>query len=228
MIDTQNLTLFRTPARHRPSPTDQCFPDGARCAALTAAPGGGHGGVKLRRFTMPTLAALAIISISSISAHAWEPLGYQSLTAADAQPAIESAWSDIIASNAAYWRDELHRSIPPGQIPPLDILSKPIKVGSHTLIVSIASTRNCETGANNAGSSLEPDLCEARIIDADSGKIVARAQACYVDLSDDDRPQANRDDRTEIDVKVNAKEIRFRSFVGGKEWSRCTTSLKLP
>ncbi|WP_245452026.1 hypothetical protein [Mesorhizobium waimense] len=228
MIDMENLTLFSTPACHRPSTAtaDQGFPHDLRCAALTGAPGGGHGGV--RRFTMSTLAALAIIPMSAISAHAWEPLGYQSLTTTDAQPAIQTAWSDIIASKAAYWRDELHRTIPAGQIPPLDILSKPIKVGSHTFIVSIASTRKCETGANNAGSSIEPDLCEARIIDPDSGKIIARAEACYVDLSDDDRPQANRNDRTEIDVKANAKEIDFRSFVGGKEWSRCTTSAKLP
>ncbi|MFD2051963.1 hypothetical protein ACFSQT_02175 [Mesorhizobium calcicola] len=228
MIDMENLTLFSTPACHRPSPApaDQGFPHDPRCAALTGAPGGGHGGV--RRFTMSTLAALAIIPMSAISAHAWEPLGYQSLTTTDAQPAIQTAWSDIIASNAAYWRDELHRTIPAGQIPPLDILSKPIKVRSHTFIVSIASTRECETGANNASSSIEPDLCEARIIDPDSGKIVARAEACYVDLSDDDRPQANRNDRTEIDVQANAKEIHFRSFVGGKEWSRCTTSAKLP
>ncbi|MGX5832052.1 hypothetical protein [Mesorhizobium sp. 43Arga] len=177
---------------------------------------------------MSTLAALAIIPMSAISAHAWEPLSYKSLTSADAQPAIQTAWSDIIASNIAYWRDELHKTIPAGQIPPLDILSKPIKVGSHTFIVSIASTRKCEAGANNAGSSIEPAVCEARVIDPDNGKVVARAEACYVDLSDDDRPQANRSDRTEIDVNANSQEIRFRSFAGGKEWSRCTTSIRLP
>ncbi|MER9057233.1 hypothetical protein [Mesorhizobium sp. M0910] len=76
MIDMENLTLFSTPACHRPSPPDQGFPHGARCAALTAAPAGGRGGMTFRRSAMasPTIFTTLAVLISPAIAQALDPL----------------------------------------------------------------------------------------------------------------------------------------------------------
>ncbi|TIV47676.1 MAG: hypothetical protein E5V96_02235 [Mesorhizobium sp.] len=76
MIDMETLTLFSTPACHRPSPADQGFPDGARCAALTAASGGGHGRMVFRRFSMagPTVFTTLAVLISPAIAQVLDPL----------------------------------------------------------------------------------------------------------------------------------------------------------
>ncbi|MER8843029.1 hypothetical protein NKH86_30940 [Mesorhizobium sp. M0913] len=76
MIDMENLTLFSTPACHRPSPPDQGFPHGARCAALTAAPAGGSGGMMFRISAMasPTIFTTLAVLISPSIAQALDPL----------------------------------------------------------------------------------------------------------------------------------------------------------
>lgn len=112
-------------------------------------------------------------------------------------------------------------------MPPLDVLSRAIRIGQGSYIISIASTRQCEGGANNAGSEVEPDVCEVRLVDANTGIVIARTHACYVDLSDDDRPVQNRDDRTEVDVNALPGEVRLRTFVAGRQWPGCSSSIKV-
>lgn len=76
MIDMENLTLFRTQACHRPSPADQGFFHNARCAALTAAPAGGHGRMVFRRFSMasPIVFTTLAVLIWPAIAQALDPL----------------------------------------------------------------------------------------------------------------------------------------------------------
>lgn len=209
-------------------------PCGARSrAALTGDAASGEGSRNSRRRCAMSLAAffISLVIIPSLGAaqntSGWQSLTYQNIRAPGKSPIIEKTWKDVIEAQTSYVRSELKLPIPKNGMANFDVMHAPIRLGSTSYLVSIASSRACEAGANNAGSGIEPSVCQVRVSNPETGEIVATGTACYVDTTDDDRPGENRLDRTQVSVDASKRSISFRTYVGERLWDRCASTITI-
>jgi hypothetical protein len=210
-------------------------PCGARSrAALTGATTGGKGSrISRRRFAMALIPIcslmLAINCVPSLAAD-WNSLSYVNAKALPKTDPLSEIWADKISAAALYAKENFKQSLPtPDRNAPLDIIAFKFDAGDKSYIASIASTRGCDSGANNFGSDIEREICTLRVARIRAGKIVnvTEATACYVDQRESDIPVQNRSDSTSILVDSATHTLRLRTSVGGKFVPECSVSIPL-
>lgn len=150
----------------------------------------------------------------------------RSLTPADA--AVGQIWRDAIARQNEYVRETLKQPLAANQNAMLDIISTTFPFHQQTLVVTIASTRSCEAGANNAVSGIEPSVCEVRIARLkEDGKVasIQKGSGCYIDHHDPDLPAKNRNDGTFVSFDPQTRVVRLETIVGGRVVAHCDRTI---
>ncbi len=185
----------------------------------------------LRRFAMcsagASLAALCVAPVPALAENG-QQMNYadaRSLTPADALVGL--IWSDAIASQNAFVRETLKQPLAANQNAMLDIISKDFPFHQEALVVTIASTRSCEAGANNAASEIEPSVCELRIARIKDGKIMSiqKGSGCYIDHHDPDLPAKNRNDNTLVSFDPETRIVRLETIVAGHVVAHCNRTI---
>lgn len=179
------------------------------------------------RSVMAGVSALLVCPLPAI-AQTGQQMTYadaRSLTPADAP--LGEIWRDAIARQNTYVRETLKQSLAANQSAMLDIISTTFPFHQETLVVTIASTRSCEAGANNAASGIEPSVCEVRIARLKDGKVasIQKGSGCYIDHHDPDLPARNRNDGTFVSFDPQTRGVRLETIVGGRVVAHCDRTI---
>lgn len=167
-------------------------------------------------------AMLSLVIASPILAQdGWQPMDFQSFQEPATDVLQTLVWPDVIRDANAYVTGTLKRSLQ-GRNALVTALSSTFQDGSRTIIVSVALSRQCDSGANDKGAEVEPSTCPVRIATVENGKLVRlkTATGCYVH-PDDDAPMKNRGDQTYSRFDMGSGTIALRTVVGGRDAPRC-------
>lgn len=131
-------------------------------------------------------------------------------------------WPDVIREQNAYVATVLKRSLS-GRNALLTALAATFPDDDRTLIVSVALSRQCDSGANDKGAGVEASTCPVRIATLRDGRLVAlrTVSGCYADHADPDLPAAHRGDGTDVRFDRSARTIALRTRVGGEAVPAC-------
>ncbi len=160
---------------------------------------------------------------------AWQPMSFHDFQVPSATDPLQILiWPDVIREANAYVTTELKRSLD-GKNARVTALSSSYKDGSHTIIVSIALSRQCDSGANDKGAEIEPSTCPVRVAVLDGGKLLSikTATGCYADHADPDLPAKNRADDTFTRFDPASGTVALRTVVGGKTVPSCTFTVSI-
>ena len=160
---------------------------------------------------------------------AWQPMSFHDLQVPAATDPLQALiWPDVIRDANAYVMTELKRSLD-GKNARVTALSSSYNDGSRTIIVSIALSRQCDSGANDKGAEIEPSTCPVRVAVLDGSKLLSikTATGCYADHADPDLPAKNRADDTFTRFDPASGTVALRTIVGGKTVPRCTYTVSI-
>ena len=152
----------------------------------------------------------------------WQRLDLLILTRQAQDPVLAAAWSDIIAAQTADVLATPGLALPPEGMPQFQLLVQRIAIGERQHAITIAASR-C---AQQEEDEPEFSLCEARLIDVATAKVVGRGRACYVDPPYNRTPEQNRSDRTEVAADDRGDGIRLRTFIAGELHGICSVAIK--
>ncbi|MCW6512525.1 hypothetical protein [Lichenifustis flavocetrariae] len=158
---------------------------------------------------------------------AWQPMAFHDFQVPSATDPLQSLiWPDVIREANATMTTELKRPLD-GRNARVTALSSSYKDGSRTIIVSIALSRQCDSGANDKDAEIEPSICPVRVAVLDGNKLVSitTATGCYVDHEDPDLPAKNRSDDTFTRFDRASGTITLRTVVGGKTIPSCSSTM---
>ena len=102
-------------------------------------------------------------------------------------------------------------------------LSSTYQEGARTIIVSVASSRACDHGANSKGAEIQASTCPLRIATLQDGRLLnmKTVAGCYADHADPDLPVENRTDEVYTRFDPVAGTIALRTSLGGKDVPAC-------
>ena len=147
----------------------------------------------------------------------WQELSFQNFsTPSPGDPLQALVWPDVIREQNAYVATALKRPLN-GRNALLTALSATFPDGDRSLIISVALSRQCESGANDKGARIEASTCPVRIATVRDGRLVAMrtVTGCYADHADPNLPAAHRRDGTDVRFDRAARTIALRTRVGG-------------
>lgn len=169
------------------------------------------------------LAATTVAAAQERGAAGWQAMTFHDFTTPSAtDPLQTTVWPDIIREQNAYVTTELKRPLH-GKNALVTALSSSYQDGEQTIIVSVASSRACDHGANSKGAAIEASACPVRIATLQDGKLLSMktVAGCYADHSDPDLPARNRTDGTFTQFDPVAGTVALRTIVGGKDVPAC-------
>lgn len=174
------------------------------------------------------LASVAVAAAQPASG-GWQPMVFHDFrTPSTTDPLQTLIWPDVIREANAYVTTELKRPLD-GKNALVTALSATVQDGGHTVIVSIALSRQCDSGVNDKGAGIEPSTCPVRIATLDGARLLSirTATACYTDHADPDLPARNRSDDTFARFDPGAGTVELRTMVGGKTIPSCTRTVSI-
>lgn len=154
-------------------------------------------------------------------ASAWQRLDLLILKRQAQDPVLAEAWSDVIAAQTADVLATPGLALPPEGMPQFQLLVRWIVIGERQHVITIAASR-C---ARQDEDEPEFSVCEARLIDVATARVVGRGNGCYVDPPYRGTPEANRTDRTEVAADERGKGIRLRTFIAGELHGPCSMTI---
>lgn len=177
-----------------------------------------------------------ILMLSGVAGavHAQSDGAWQTMTLSDfrepssTDPLQTTVWPDVIREVNDYTAREFKRPLN-GKNGWIKALSASIRQGEKTYIVSTALYRKCDSGANNAGSGIEPSICPLRIalIEKGAAKIVHSGTGCYVDPPDRAMPASNQHDGIQVRLDPATGQIQMRALIGGAWVADCSRTISL-
>jgi hypothetical protein len=184
-----------------------------------------------RLFLISGLIGLGVPGVAAAQAGgpAWQPMAFHDFQVPSATDPLQTLiWPDVIREANAYVMTELKRSLD-GKNARVTALSSSYKDGTHTIIVSIALSRQCDSGANDKGAEIEPSTCPVRVAMLDGSKLLSikSATGCYADHEDPDLPAKNRSDDTFTRFDQASGTITLRTVVGGKTVPSCSSAVSI-
>lgn len=187
----------------------------------------------MRSFLVIALVGLTTLSTAAFAqdqgSGAWQPMTFHNFQTRSNTDILQTlVWPDVIREANAYVITELKRPLD-GKNALLTALSSTYRDGPRTIIVSTALSRDCESGANDAGAEIEPSTCPLRIVTIENGKVFAikTATGCYTDHADPDIPAKNRHDNSFTRFDPAAGTIAFRTNVGGRDVPGCARTYSI-
>lgn len=183
------------------------------------------------RTSVLIIAAAALTAANSSPAQerassAWRAMTFHDLSTPSATDPLQTiVWPDVIREQNAYVTTQLKRPLH-GRNALLTALSSTYQDGSQTIIVSVASSRACDHGANSRGAEIEASACPLRIATLQDGKLLSMktVAGCYADHSDPDLPSRNKTDGSFTRFDSVAGTISLRTSVGGRDVPACARS----
>ncbi|WP_375459305.1 hypothetical protein [uncultured Enterovirga sp.] len=181
-----------------------------------------------------TVAAVALTVASAAPAQEAAPGVWRAMTFHDfstpstVDPLQTIVWPDVIREQNAYITTQLKRPLH-GRNALLTALSSNYREGERTIIVSVASSRACDHGANSKGAEIEASACPVRIATLQDGRLLnlKTVAGCYADHSDPDLPSRNRTDGNFTRFDPVAGTIALRTSVGGKDVPACARTFSV-
>jgi len=179
------------------------------------------------------IVAIAIAGLTALPSFAmaqsqdgggWQPMTYSNFQTPSKSDVLQNlVWPDVIREANAYVTTQLKRPLD-GKNALVTALSTTYRDGLRIIIVSTALSRDCDSGANDAGAEIEPSICSLRIVTLQGGKVLAvkTAVGCYADHQDPGIPAKNRNDNSYTRFDPVAGTIAFRTIVGGRDVSACS------
>ena len=152
----------------------------------------------------------------------WQRLELLILKRQDQDPVIAAAWSDVIAAQTADVLATPGLALPPDGMPQLQLLAQRIEIGGRRHVITIAASRCAQQDEDEP----EFSLCEARLIDVATARVVGRGRGCYVDPPYDRTPAENRDDRTEVAADERGGGVGLRTFIAGELHTPCAIMIR--
>ncbi len=164
------------------------------------------------------------VAMAQAAGPAWQPMSFHDFQVPSATDPLQTLiWPDVIREANAYVTTKLKRSLD-GRNARVTALSSSYNDGSRTIIVSIALSRQCDSGANDKGAEIEPSTCPVRVAVLDGRKLLSikTATGCYADHADPDLPAKNRADDTFTRFDPASGTVALRTVVGGETIPSCT------
>jgi hypothetical protein len=187
----------------------------------------------MRSVLIVALAGLVALPIAAAAqaegAGGWQPMTFHNFQVPSKTDVLQTlVWPDVIREANAYVTTELKRPLD-GRNALVTALSSTYRDGARTIIVSTALSRECDSGANDAGAEIEPSSCPLRIVTIENGKVltVKTVTGCYTDHADQDAPAKNRNDNSYTRFDPAAGTIAFRTNVGGREVPDCARTYSI-
>lgn len=177
-------------------------------------------------FLIVILAGLTATSVSTAQdgrAGGWQAMTFHDFsTPSTTDPLQTIVWPDVIREQNAYVTTELKRPLH-GKNALVTALSSTFRDGERTIIVSVASSRACDHGANSKGAAIEASTCPVRIATLRDGRLLSMktVAGCYADHSDPDLPSTNRTDGAFTRFDPETGTVALRTIVGGKDVPAC-------
>ncbi|WP_131196782.1 hypothetical protein [Lichenihabitans psoromatis] len=183
------------------------------------------------RFLTFALASLAAAGIAAAqnSPGAWQAMAFHDFrTPSTTDPLQTLIWPDVIREANAYVTTELKRPLD-GKNALVTALSATYNDGGRTTIVSIALSRQCDSGANDKNAGIEPSTCPVRIATFDGDKLLSikTVTGCYADHADPDLPAKNRSDDTFARFDPASGTVQLRTTVGGTIVPSCNRTVSI-
>ena len=184
-----------------------------------------------RLFLISGLMGLGVpgVAAAQTGSPTWQPMAFHDFQVPSASDPLQTLiWPDVIREANAYVTTELKRPLD-GKNARVTALSSSYQDGTRTIIVSIALSRLCDSGANDKGAEIEPSTCPVRIAVLDGSKLLSikTATGCYADHEDPDAPAKNRADDTFARFDPASGTIALRTIVGGKVVSGCSSTVTI-
>jgi len=182
------------------------------------------------------LIAALVLMLSGVAGavHAQSDGAWQTMARADLRepsstdPLQTMVWPDVIREVNDYTAREFKRPLN-GKNGWIKALSASFRQGEKTFIVSTALYRKCDSGANNAGSGIEPSICPLRIalIEKGAAKIIHSGTGCYIDPPDRNMPASNQHDGIQVRLDPATGQIQMRALIGGAWVAECSRTISL-
>ena len=184
-----------------------------------------------RLFLISGLMGLGVTVVAAAQAGSptWQPMAFHDFQVPSSSDPLQTLiWPDVIREANAYVTTELKRSLD-GKNARVTALSSSYQAGTRSIIVSIALSRQCESGANDKGAEIEPSTCPVRVGVLDGSKLLSikTATGCYADHEDPDVPAKNRSDDTFTRFDPASGTIALRTVVGGKIVPSCSATVSV-
>lgn len=179
-------------------------------------------------------ALVLMLSAVAGAVHAQSDGAWQTMAPADLRepsstdPLQTMVWPDVIREVNDYTAREFKRPLN-GKNGWIKALSASFRQGEKTFIVSTALYRKCDSGANNAGSGIEPSICPLRIalIEKGAAKIIQSGTGCYIDPPDRAMPASNLHDGIQVRLDPATGQIQMRALIGGAWVAECSRTISL-
>lgn len=172
---------------------------------------------------LASLAAMSVAAAQERGAGGWQAMTFHDFTTPSTTDPLQAiVWPDVIREQNAYVTTELKRPLH-GKNALVTALSSTYRDGERTIIVSVASSRACDHGANSKGAAIEASTCPVRIATLQDGRLMSMktVAGCYADHTDPDLPSTNRTDGTFTRFNPASGTVALRTVVGGKDVPAC-------
>lgn len=187
----------------------------------------------MRSVLIIALAGLVALPVAAVAQDqntvGWQPMTFHNFQTPSKTDTLQTlVWPDVIREANAYVTTELKRPLN-GKNALVTALSSTYHDGPRTIIVSTALSRDCDSGANDAGAEIEPSICPLRIVTIENGKVltVKTATGCYADHADPGIPAKNRNDNSYTRFDAATGTIAFRTNVGGRDVPDCARTYSI-
>ena len=164
------------------------------------------------------------VSVQAQSDGAWQTMALSDFREPSSTDPLQTVvWPDVIREVNDYTTREFKRPLN-GKNGWIKALSASFRQGEKTYIVSTALYRKCDSGANNAGSGIEPSVCPLRIalIENGAAKIIHSGTGCYIDPPDRAMPASNQHDGIQVRLDPATGQIQMRALIGGAWVAECS------
>lgn len=151
----------------------------------------------------------------------WQRLELLILKRQAQDPILAEAWSDVIAAQTADVLATPGLALPPDGMPQFQLLVQRIEISGRPHAITIAASRCAPQDEDEP----EFSLCEARLIDIATAKVVGRGRGCYVDPPYNRTPEQNRSDRTEVAADMQGGGVSLRTFIAGGLHDICSIAI---
>jgi len=185
--------------------------------------------IRLLITTIVLMLAGATAVVHAQSDGAWQTMAFSDFREPSTTDPLQTlVWPDVIREVNDYTAREFKRPLN-GKNGWIKALSASFRQGEKTFIVSTALYRKCDSGANNAGSGIEPSICPLRfaLIEKGAAKIIHSGTGCYIDPPDRNMPASNQHDGIQVRLDPATGQIQMRALIGGAWVAECSRTISL-
>lgn len=186
----------------------------------------------MSRLLIPALACLLTVAAGAVHAQsdgAWQTMALSDFREPSTSDPLQTlVWPDVIREVNDYTSREFKRPLH-GKNGWIKALSATFRQGEKTYIISTALYRKCDSGANNAGSGIEPSICPLRVVVMEKGanKVIHSGTGCYIYPPDRAMPASNQHDGIQVRLDPAAGQFQMRALIGGAWAAECSRTISL-